>query len=112
MTGLVALDRRHFLLAGAAASFAMVAPAKAHNGVIHVAIDDLVFTPAEIEVKVGETIEWTNRDPIAHTATVKDGWEVLIPPGAKATRIVEAGDTVEYYCRYHPNMRGRITVTG
>lgn len=110
MTGFI-FDRRQFLLAGAAVSLAMTIPARAHNGVVHVSIEDLVFTPAEIDVKVGETIEWTNKDPIAHTATVKDGWEVMLPPGAKGTRKVEAGDTVDYYCRFHPNMTGRITVT-
>ncbi|MFC5386676.1 cupredoxin domain-containing protein [Aquamicrobium segne] len=111
MTKLV-LDRRHFLLAGAAVTFAGIAPAKAHNGVVHVVIENLVFTPAEIEVAVGQTIEWDNKDPFAHTATVKGGWEVMIAPGAKATKIVEAGDSVEYYCRFHPNMTGRIRVAG
>jgi plastocyanin len=24
---------------------------------------------------------------------------------------MQAGDTVEYFCRFHPNMKGRITVT-
>ena len=86
--------------------------AHAHNGTVHVTIDKLAFTPVEIEVKVGETIEWTNKDRIAHTATVKGGWEVMIPPGAVATRVAETGDSVEYYCRFHPNMKGRIKVVG
>lgn len=106
------LDRRHFLLAGAAGALVAVGPAQAHNGVVHVAIEDLVFVPAEIEVKVGETIEWTNNDRIAHTATVRNGWEVMIPPGKKATKVAETGDNVDYYCRLHPNMKGRIVVTG
>ncbi|RVD47060.1 amicyanin, partial [Mesorhizobium sp. M2D.F.Ca.ET.140.01.1.1] len=38
---------------------------------IEVTIDKLVFSPANIEAKVGDTIEWTNNDVIAHTATVK-----------------------------------------
>ena len=36
----------------------------------------------------------------------------MIPPGKVATRVVEAGDTVDYYCRFHPNMKGRIVVVG
>ena len=104
------LNRRTLLIAGGA----MLAggAARAHNGTIHVTVDRLVFEPAEIEVRVGETIEWTNKDRIAHTATVKGGWEVMIPPGKVATRVVEAGDTVDYYCRFHPNMKGRIVVVG
>lgn len=107
------LNRRYFLLTGGAAGALIVlGPAQAHNGVVHVTIEDLAFVPVEIEVKVGETIEWANNDRIAHTATVKDGWEVMIPPGQKATKVVAAGDNVDYYCRLHPNMKGRIVVTG
>jgi len=111
MTAL-ALDRRQFLLSGMAAVLATGTGAQAHNGTVHVTIEGLAFMPAEIEVKAGETIEWTNKDRMAHTATVKGGWEVMIPPGAKATKVAEAGDSVDYYCRFHPNMRGRIVVTG
>jgi plastocyanin len=107
-----ALSRRALLIAGAAA-VAGGRTAMAHDGTVHVTIDKLAFAPAEIEVRVGETIEWTNKDRIAHTATVKDGWEVMIPVGKVATRVVEAGDkTVDYYCRFHPNMKGRIVVVG
>ena len=105
------LNRRALLLAGGAV-LAGASAARAHNGTVHVTIDRLVFEPAEIEVRVGETVEWTNRDRIAHSATVKGGWEVMIPPGKVATRVVEAGDTVDYYCRFHPNMKGRIVVVG
>lgn len=105
------ISRRQVLLSGAAAALAASAlPSRAHNGVIHVTIEGLTFMPQEIEVRVGETIEWINKDRIPHTATVKGGWEVMVPVGAKATRVVEAGDNVEYYCRFHPNMKGRIVV--
>jgi len=104
------LDRRQLLLGAVAAAFAPSTRAKAHNGTVHVTIENLTFVPAEIEAKVGNTIEWVNKDPIAHTATVNGGWEVMIPPGATATRVVQAGDGVEYYCRFHPNMTGRIVI--
>ena len=106
-TGL--LNRRQLLVTGAAV-LAGSTLARAHNGTIHVTIEKLVFLPAEIEVKAGETIEWINKDPFAHTATVKGGWEVVIPPGKTATRVATADDTVDYYCRYHPNMKGKIRI--
>lgn len=102
--------RRDVLLAGAVIAIAS-GSARAHNGVVHVVIENLAFKPADVKVKVGERIEWTNRDPFAHTATVAGGWEVEIPPGAKATHLVTADDTVGYYCRFHPNMKGKISVT-
>lgn len=104
------LNRRHLLISGGAALIIRETPARAHNGAVHVTIEDLVFLPAEIEVRTGETIEWVNKDRMAHTATVKGGWEVMIPAGETATRVAEAGDSVDYYCRFHPNMKGRITI--
>ena len=103
------LNRRQALIAGAAV-LAGSSLARAHNGTVHVKVEKLAFQPAEIEAKVGETIEWTNGDPFAHTATVKSGWEVTIPPGQTATHAVTADDTVDYYCRFHPNMKGRIVI--
>lgn len=82
----------------------------AHNGTVHVTIDKLKFSPSEVRVKVGETIEWTNHDRMAHTATLQGKWEVLIPPGHVATKFVGAGDSGDYFCRFHPNMKGTIRV--
>jgi plastocyanin len=51
-------------------------------------------------------------DFLAHTATSRDKkWDVMLYP-KKVGRIVlkEAGD-IEYYCRFHPNMIGRISVS-
>jgi plastocyanin len=104
-----ALNRRVFLAAGAVV-LASGGRSRAHNGTIHVSIENLAFVPANIEAAVGDRIEWTNRDPFDHTATVKGGWDIVIPAGQVATRIVQAGDTVEYYCRFHPNMTGTIEV--
>lgn len=103
------LNRRQ-MLATSAAFLAGTALAHAHDGTVHVTIENLAFTPPEIAVKPGETIEWTNKDPFAHTATVKGGWEVVIPPGEVATHVATADDGVGYYCRYHPNMTGRIRI--
>lgn len=96
-----------FLMAGATLLTSAV-PGLADT--ITVTIDRLVFSPAEITVKAGDTVEWVNKDAIAHTATVKDGWEVMIPPMTTASRVIQAEDTVAYFCRFHPNMKGSITV--
>jgi len=101
------LKRRQVLIAGAAV-LAGTALTRAHNGTVHVKIEKLAFQPTEVEARVGETIEWTNSDPFAHTATVKGGWELTIPPGQKAIHVVTADDRVDYYCRFHPNTTGRI----
>ena len=85
------------------------APVQAET--IQVTIDKLVFSPASVEAKVGDTIEWVNKDAFAHTATVKGGWEVMIPPKATASLTLKTAEAVDYFCRFHPNMKGHLTVT-
>jgi plastocyanin len=46
-------------------------PANAET--IQVTIDKLVFSPVAVKAKVGDTITWTNKDIVAHTATVRGG---------------------------------------
>ena len=78
---------------------------------ITVTNDKLVFSPASVEAKVGDTIEWVNKDAFAHTATVKGGWEVTIPPKSTGKITIEATGAVDYFCRFHPNMKGRLDVS-
>jgi len=85
-----------------------IVPAQAET--IQVTIDKLVFSPATVEAKVGDTIEWVNKDVFAHTAPVKGGWEVMIPPKKSASLTLKAAGAVDYFCRFHPNMKGHITV--
>jgi plastocyanin len=59
----------------------------AHAATIQVTIDKLVFSPAEINAKVGDTIEWVNKDVLAHTATASNGdWNVT--PRRRMGRLV------------------------
>lgn len=91
-----------------AMSMAAVIPARAET--IQVTVDKLDFLPAEIKAKVGDTIEWVNKDVLAHTATVRGDWDVMIPPKKNASFVLKVAGDVEYYCRFHPNMKGRISV--
>ena len=43
----------------------------AHAETIQVTIDKLVFSPNEVNAKVGDTIVWDNKDILAHTATAE-----------------------------------------
>ena len=88
----------------------MLTAAPAAAAKIEVTIDKLVFSPATVEAKVGDTIEWVNKDVIAHTATVKGGWEVMIPPKKSASLTLKAAGAVDYFCRFHPNMKAHIAV--
>jgi plastocyanin len=79
---------------------------------IQVKIEKLGFVPAEISAHVGDTIEWVNSDFLAHKATARNGsWDVLIPVHAKKTMFLKTQGTVDYYCKFHPNMTGGILVS-
>jgi plastocyanin len=84
----------------------------AHAAVIQIKIENLAFAPAQISAQVGDTIEWTNADFVAHTATARDGaWEVMLPPNARRSVVLKTAGTIDYYCRLHPNMTGKIMVS-
>lgn len=89
-------------------SVASVVPA--HAETIQVTIDKLEFSPADIKAKVGDTIEWVNKDVFAHSATVRGDWDVMIQPKKTASFVLKKSGDVEYYCRFHPNMRARISI--
>ena len=83
--------------------------ARAEN--IQVKIEKLAFMPSQVTAHVGDTIEWVNADFVAYTATAPDGgWDVMIAPSATASVVLKADGTVDYYCRFHPNMTGQITI--
>ena len=71
----------------------------------------MAFSPARVEARVGDTIEWVNKDAFAHTATVKGGWEVMLPVKKSGSVTVDKAGTIDYFCRFHPNMKGTIDVT-
>jgi plastocyanin len=86
-------------------------PVSAHSGTIQISMENLVFSPAEATAKVGDTIEWINKDIFAHTATAQNGdWDVTIPPKKTVTLVLKKDGAVDYYCRFHPNMKAVLTV--
>ncbi|MEY9559995.1 cupredoxin domain-containing protein [Sinorhizobium fredii] len=93
------------LLLGAAA---VAAPSQAET--LKVTIERLVYTPADIEAKVGDEVEWINKDALVHTATVKGGADVLLPAKKSGSLLLQEPGSFDYICRYHPNMKGHITV--
>lgn len=97
-------------LFGAVALLLAVSMLPAQAETITVTIDKLVFSPATVSAKVGDTIEWVNKDALAHTATVKGGWDVMLPPRKSGSVVLKQAGALDYYCRFHPNMKGRIIV--
>jgi plastocyanin len=78
---------------------------------IQVIVDKLVFAPVDVNAKVGDTVEWVNKDAFAHTATATNGdWNVTLAPKQNGQLVLKKPGTTDYFCKFHPNMKGRVIV--
>ena len=83
----------------------------AHAATIQIMMENLVISPAEVSAKVGDTIEWVNKDMFAHTATARNGdFDVTMPPKKTRHLVLKKAGNVEYYCRFHPNMKATLKI--
>lgn len=88
---------------------AAAAPARAAT--IQISMENLVVSPAQVSARVGDTVEWVNKDVLAHTATARNGdFDVTLAPKKSATIVLKKAGTVDYYCRFHPNMTATLKV--
>jgi plastocyanin len=78
---------------------------------IQISMENMAIAPAETSAKVGDTIEWVNKDILVHTATARNGdWDVMMPAKKTVTLFLKKAGTIDYYCRFHPNMKATLTV--
>ena len=78
---------------------------------IKVTIDNFTFAPAELTVKVGTTVTWTNHDDIPHTVVSAGKYrsKTLDTDDSFSFTFTAAGD-YKYFCSLHPHMTGMIKV--
>ena len=77
-----------------------------------VMIDNFVYSPVPLTVKVGTTVTWINHDDIPHTVDSTQGKfksAALDTDDKFEFRFTEAGE-YPFYCRIHPKMTGKIVV--
>jgi plastocyanin len=76
-----------------------------------VVIDKMKFGPTPAEVHRGDTIVWVNRDLFLHSATAQNhSFDVNIPAGKAAKTVMKTAGAIPFVCKYHPGMRGVLTV--
>ncbi|HVV63072.1 MAG TPA: cupredoxin domain-containing protein [Pseudolabrys sp.] len=103
--------RAGFFFGAALAALSIWDAVPSRAATIQVAIDKVVYAPVDISARVGDTIEWSNKDIVAHTATARDkSWDYMIMPGKKQTLTLKKAGEIDYYCKFHPNMVGHISV--
>jgi plastocyanin len=84
---------------------------------VEVGMKDIQFDPADVTVKKGGTVTWTNDESVPHDVTKEDGPG---PDFASGEGDMQKGDTykqtfktpgeISYLCSVHPDMTGTITV--
>ena len=81
-------------------------------------VDNACYTPADITINAGDTVEWINVDTAAHTVTSGSSSEgpsgifdssLVMADANYAFTFDEAGN-YDYFCIVHPWMVGSITV--
>lgn len=79
-----------------------------------VTIEDYDFSPADITVKAGTTVTWTNHGQIQHTVTGDHNAgpnSSLLGAGQSYSFTFASAGSFPYHCSIHPGMKGTVTVT-
>jgi len=86
---------------------------KANGSGPEVKIDNFTFTPNALNVSVGTTVQWVNRDDIPHTVVSDDKTtfksKALDTDDNYSYTFTKAG-TYNYFCSIHPKMTGKVVV--
>ena len=80
---------------------------------MEVVITNAVFVPAEVKVKPGDVVKFTNNDGDAHTTTAENkDWDGSL--GARGSFSVKftAPGSYPYRCDIHGGMEGTVVVSG
>lgn len=125
------IDRRAVLASGAAVAVVSIA-GKAHAATHKVTVVSATskWSPDNLAIKAGDTVEWTNTAPIPHIVTfskeksrmpekislpagVKEFESPSLKRGEKFTYRFNVKGEYHYTCRLHENMQmfGTITVS-
>ena len=103
------INRRHFGMLVVATALLPAGAAHAEDVAVH--IDNFVFEPAQLTVKVGQTVTWTNRDDIPHTVVCAGKFrsKTMDTDGTFSFTFTAPGE-YKYFCSLHPHMTGAVKV--
>lgn len=92
---------------------AQTAHAASHAAGHDITISNFAFSPKDLTISAGSKVTFTNADSAPHTATADNGSfdTGRLNQGQAASLTFSAAGTYTYFCAFHPNMKGTITVT-
>jgi plastocyanin len=81
------------------------------DAIQNVAVKDRFFSPARVQIHVGDRVRWKNLGAQTHTTTSDTGlWNKVLAPGATFTRTFNQVGVFRYHCTIHPEMTGGVKV--
>ena len=95
----------------------VASPVASPTAVFEASIQSLKFIPREIDISVGTTVVWTNKDSVAHTVTqrAKPKDQIfsspMLAPGESFSFMFDTPGTYPYFCTPHPFMTGTVVVS-
>ena len=129
----MSLNRRTFTESLAALGVTAATPALAQGATVEVSMKQspkMLFVPASVNVKMGDTVKWTNPYNITHTVTfdpaqAQTASDVALPAGVAPfgsgdieedgtfSHTFTAKGTYKYVCKYHEamGMMGTVIVS-
>jgi len=75
-----------------------------------VSIKDFKFQPDQVTIKKGDTVIWTNIDPVPHDVKSKGFESPDMKKGETYSKTFNEAGTFDYLCEIHPNMKGKVIV--
>ena len=120
----MSINRRIFTESLAALGVTAATPALAQGATVEVSMKQspkMVFVPASVNIKAGDTVKWTNPYNITHTVTfdpaqAQTASDVVLPAGVAPfgsgdieeegtfSHTFTAKGTYKYVCKYHEAM--------
>ena len=95
-------------------------PAQQGTPVTHgtqVTMQDSAYQPANMQVRVGTTVTWTNQDTVPHTVTFRNTMmgsglmgSSMMTPGQSFSYMFRMPGIYQYSCTVHPSMVATVTV--
>jgi plastocyanin len=87
--------------------------AEGEGGGAVVTLQNIKFNPAEVTIKVGNSVTWTNDDSVGHDVN-GDGFSSGDPGGLQGgdtfQHTFDTAGSFDYVCQVHPGMKGTVVV--
>lgn len=76
-----------------------------------VGMSNMEYAATPSGLKVGDVIVWANHDTVLHSVTARDhSFDIRLNPGQSTKMTLTQAGRIPFYCLFHPNMRGTLTV--